>query len=93
MNTHVKVLEDNYWICKCADPWVSLLLLATKPHQKECQNIKEFIWRLCVNDISLISITRCFEFPVIYCTNSIDDFGNSSGPIYFSSLDASSEYH
>ena len=70
-----------------------LLLLAVKPHQKGCKDIKEFIWHLCVSYRPLHSVTRSFEFPIPRCTDSIEEFGNSNSHIYFISLDARSRYH
>ena len=57
-NTHIKVLEDNDWIYECVSHWDSLLLLAAKPRQAWCTNIKEFIWLLCVSYRSLNIVTR-----------------------------------
>ena len=92
MNIHIKVLEDNDWICNCVCPWDFIFLLATERHQKEWKNIKKSIWWLCVTYSLLNSIIRSLEFPIPYCTDRIEDFGDSSGPIYFISLDAQYGY-
>ena len=93
MNTHIKVLEDNDWMCDYVGPWCSLLLLVAKPYQEECKYIKAFIWRLCVRYRPLNSVTRGFELPIPHCTDSIEGFDDSSGLIYFISVDARSRYH
>ena len=93
MDKHIHILETNDWICDCDDRWGSLMLLAPKPHQKECIDIDDFIWRLCVSYRPLNSVTRSFEFPILRCADSIEDFGDFSGRIYFISLDTRSGYH
>lgn len=86
-NTHIKVLENNDWIVDCVGPQGSLLLLAVKPHEEECKGIKKFIQNLCVSCRPLKSVTHTFEFPISRCTDDIEYFGDSSGHIYFISLD------
>ena len=86
-------LEVNNLIRDCEGPWGSLLLLAAKPHQESCTNISAFIWRLCVSYRPLNKITLGFEFPIPRCVDSIEDLGDSCGPIFTISLDARSGYH
>ena len=93
MDKHIHILETNDWICDCEDPRGSLILLAPKPHQEECIGIDDFIWRLCVSYRPLSSVTRNFELHIPRCAESIEDFGDFSGRIYFISLDARSGYH
>ena len=93
MDKHSHILETNNWICDCEGPWGSLILLAPKPHQEECTDINDFIWRLYVSYRPLNSATRSFEFPIPRCADSIDDFGDFSGRIYFISLDTRCGYH
>ena len=38
-------------------------------------------------------VTKCFEYPIPRCSDSIEDFGDLSGKFYFISLDARSGYH
>ena len=71
MNTHIKVFENVDWICDCVGPWSFLLLLATKPHQEGCKDIKEFIWYLYVSYCPLHSVTCRFEYSNPRCTDSI----------------------
>ena len=93
MTVHIKVLEDNDWICDCVGPWGSLLILTVKPHQEEHKENNDFICSLCVNCRPLNSVTRSFEFPIPRCINSREDFGDSNVPIYFITFDAKSRYH
>ena len=81
MKTHIQILEDNDWICDCVGPWCFLLLLATKPHQEGCKDIKEFIRRLCISYLPLKSATRSFEFTIPHLIDNIEDFGGSNGPL------------
>ena len=46
MTTHIKVLEDNDWICDHIGFWCSLLVLTAKYHQEGCKDINVNIWRL-----------------------------------------------
>ena len=41
----------------------------------------------------LNGVTKSFEYPIPKCSDSIEDFGEFSGKIYFISLDARSGYH
>ena len=93
MDEHIQALEANDWICDCEGPWGSIVVLAPKPHQESCVNIKDFVWRLCISYRPLNGVTKSFEFPIPRCTDSIENFGDSSGRMYFISLDARSGYH
>ena len=46
---HIRQTMDVRWLFKA--------LLATKPHQEHVRNIKDFVWRFCVNHISLNGVT------------------------------------
>ena len=93
MNTHIQILEDNDWICDYEGSWGSLLLLAPIPHQEGCTDINDFVWSLCVSYHPFNGVTKSFEYHIPRCSNSIEDFGDFSGNIYFISLDARSGYH
>ena len=93
MDKHIHILETNDWICDCEGPWGSLILLTPKSYQEGCTDINDFLWRLYVSYRPLNSVTRSFEFPIPHCADSIEDFGDFSGRIYFISLDARSGYH
>ena len=70
-----------------------MILLAPKPHQEEVTSIDDFIWRLCVSYRALNAVTKSFTFPIPRCAESIEDFGDSNGPIFFITLDARQGYH
>jgi hypothetical protein len=46
----IKQIHDGQWLFKA--------LLASKPHQEQVCNIKDFVWHFCVNYIPLNQITR-----------------------------------
>ena len=93
MNKHIEALDASGLITDCTGPWGSLLLLAPKPHQEDCNDVKVFIWRLCVSYRPLNGITRSFEFPISRCADSIEELGDSCGILFIISLDARSGYH
>ena len=93
VNKPIDTLENSGLIRDCEGAWGSLLLLAAKPHQENCDDIDFFIWRLCVNYRALNSITLPFQFSIPRCTDSIEDLGDSCGPVYTISLDARSGCH
>ena len=93
MDKNILVPETNDCICDCEGHWGSLILLSPKPHQMGCTNINNFLWRLRSSYRSLNSVTKNFKFPIPRCADSIDDFGDFSGRMYFISLDARSGYH
>ena len=80
-------------VTDCTGPWGSLLILAAKPHQEDCTDICNFIWRLCVSYRLLNSITRDFEFTILRCDDSIEDLRNYCGNIFIISPDTRSGYH
>jgi hypothetical protein len=90
---HVDTLLANCMIRECKGPWGSKLLLAPKPHQEHVTDIKKFIWRCCVNYRELNSVTLAFEFPMARCDDSIDNFGDAHGLLYFISVDGKSGFH
>ena len=93
MNKLIDALENSGLIRDCEGALGSLLLLAAKPHQESCDDINSFIWRLCVSYRALNSITLPFQFPIPRCADSIEDLGDSCGPVYKIFLDARSGYH
>ena len=93
MDKHIQILEANDWICDCEGHWGSLILLAPKRHQESCNNINDFVWRLCISYLSLNGVTKSFKFPIPRCADSNENFGDFSERMYFISLDARSGYH
>ena len=93
MNTHIQALDNSGLITDCTGSWGSLLFLAPKHHQEDCNDVKDFIWRLCVSYQPLNGITRSFEFPIPRCADSIEELGDSCVILFIISLDARSGYH
>ena len=77
----------------CVGPSGTLLILAAKPHQKSCTNIGNFVWMLCVSYRSLNGVTPSLEFHIPRYLDSIEDFGDSYGKLYFIFLDARYGFH
>ena len=93
MNKLIDDLENSGIIWDCEGAWGSLILLAVKPHQESCDDINYFIWILFVSYRALNSITFPFQFPIPHCADSIENLGDSCGPVYTISLDTRSGYH
>ena len=72
MNKHIQALDDSGLITDCTGPWGYLLLLAPNPHLEDCNDVKHFIWRLCVSYQPLNVITRSFKFPIPRYADSIE---------------------
>ena len=73
--------------------WLSMIVLAPKPHQEHIQDIKDFIWRLCVSYRGLNSVTLVYSFPIPRCDEAIDNFAPGAGRLYWISVDAKSGFH
>ena len=86
-------LETNKLITDCESPCGSLLLLTGKSHQESCTHVSAFIARLCVSYRPLKKITLGFDFPIPRYVDSVEDLGDSCGPIFTMSLDTRSGYH
>jgi hypothetical protein len=72
-------------------PWGFHITLAPKPHQEHVEDIKDYIWRFCVNYILLNEITRPAEYPIPRCDDAVMyGFGVAT---WFILLDAFSGYH
>ena len=92
---HIKALKENQWIEECKGPWGSLIVLASKPHQEHVNDIKDFVWRVCVLYMALNAITKPFTYPIPQCDNAVSSLGiiNFGDRILFISLDAKQGYH
>ena len=73
--------------------WLSMIVLAPKPHQEHIQNIEEFIWRLCVNYRGLNAVTLPYSVPIPRCDQAIDNFAPGAGHLFWISVDAKSGFH
>ena len=57
--------------------WMFKALMAPKPHQEHVTDIKDFVWRFCVNYIPLNSVTRIVAYPIPRCDSAVGNaFGN-----------------
>lgn len=90
----IDALKHNSWIRECKGPWGSSIVLAPKPHQEHINDIKEFVWRMCVSYRKLNSITKPFQYPIPRCDDAVDILGICIGDmIFFIALDAKQGYH
>ena len=92
---HIDALKENKWIEECKGPWGSLIVLAPKPHQEHVEDIKDFVWRMCVSYRALNAITKPFTYPIPRCDNAVSSLGiiGFGDKILFISLDAKQGYH
>ncbi len=66
---HIVQITDGQWLFK--------VLLAAKPHQETDHNIKDFVWRFCVNYIPLNGVTLLIAYPIPQCDSAVfNEFGN-----------------
>jgi len=95
MTKQLADLEDLSWISLFVglSGWLSMIVLAPKPHQEHIENIDDFIWRLCVSYRGLNSATLVYSFPIPRCDEALDNFAPGSGRLYWISVDAKSGFH
>eukprot|EP00956_Cyclotella_meneghiniana_P009863 scaffold13641_cov42-Cyclotella_meneghiniana.AAC.7 len=68
MQPMIDKLEEIDQIYQTFDgEWLSPCLLAPKPHQENCYNIEDYVWRLCVNYIGLNKVTKVVAYPIPRC--------------------------
>ena len=92
--TQIQVLLDNGWIRLCKGAWGSSIVFAAKPHQEQVTNIDELVWRMCVSYQRLNQeVILPFEYPIPRCNDAINNFSDSTGRLYFISLDNKTGYH
>jgi len=90
---HIHDLLANDWIEECGGAWGSRIVLAAKPHQENIDDIKEFVWRMCVSYRKLNSVTKPFEFPIPRCDDAITVLEVGGDAIYIITVDARQGYH
>ena len=90
---HIHALLANDWIEQCGGPWGSRIVLAAKPHQEHVDDIKEFVWRMCVSYRKLNSVTKPFEFPIPRCDDTIAVLEVGGSAVYIITVDARQGYH
>jgi hypothetical protein len=80
---HIRQINDGQWLFKA--------LIAAKPHQEHISNIKDFVWRICVNYISLNQVACQIAFPIPCCDHAVNvAFGIA---LFFWLFDAPTGYH
>jgi len=89
----ISSLLDNDWIEECGGAWGSMIVLAAKPHQEHIEDIKNFIWRMCVSYRGLNKVTKPFEYPIPRCDDAIHIFQVGSCQIWVITVDARQGYH
>ena len=95
MQTQLDDLLALGWISRYPDltSWLSMIVLAPKPHQEPVSDISDFIWRLCVSYRGLNSVTLVYNFPIPRCDDAIDNFAPGAGRLFWISVDAKSGFH
>ena len=95
MQTQLKTLLNKGWISHFSSlsGWLSMIVLAPKPHQEHITDIADFVWRLCVNYRGLNSVTLPYSFPIPRCDQAIDNFAPGAGRLFWISVDAKSGFH
>jgi hypothetical protein len=72
-------------------PWLFKALLAAKSHQEHVHNIKDFVWRFCVNYIPLNGITLQIAYPIPWCDSAV--FNKFGAGAWMWMFDAPMGYH
>ena len=93
MTEQIEPLDKNQWIRDYKGAWRSMILIAPKTHQEDVDNINDFVWRLCVSYQGSESCYKSFMFLIPRCADSIENFGDSNGIMFFITLDARQGYH
>ena len=95
MTTQLQELLNLGWISpfSALTGWLSMIVLAPKPHQEHIIDIEDFIWRLCVNYRGLNSVTLPHSFPIPRCDQAVDNFAPGAGRLFWISVDAKSGFH
>ena len=48
---------------------------------------------ICVSYKALNRITKPFEYPIGWCDNTVEDFGDGAGTLFYITLDCAQGYH
>jgi hypothetical protein len=92
MQLAIDALIANDQICVDVDSaWLSKAVLAPKPHQEHVTDISEFIWRFCINFISLNHVTKVWSYFIPRCDDAVEH-GFGTADLFFL-MDAFSGYH
>jgi hypothetical protein len=58
------LLELGHIQREVLSPWGLRIMLEPKPYQEHVEDIKDYIWRFCINYILLNKITQPAEYPI-----------------------------
>ena len=84
----INALLSNNWIEEYGGAWGSQIVLAVKPHQEHIDDIREFVWRMCVSYGGLNKVTKIFEYSISRCNDAILIFQVGSCLIWVITVDA-----
>ena len=85
------LLKTGFIIGDYDSPWNSNIVLAPKPHQEDCTEIDDFIWRFCISYVQLNLVTKIISYPIPRCDDAVmNEFGRAN---FFILIDAYSGYH
>jgi hypothetical protein len=71
-----------------------MIVLAPKPHQENIDDIKDFIWCMCVSVQHMNRCTKLFTFPIPRCADAIEDLGKLERLLlWFISLNCRQGFH
>ena len=85
------LLKTGFIIDDYDSPWNSNIVLAPKPHQEDCTEIDDFVWRFCISYVQLNLVTKIISYPIPRCDDAVmNEFGSAK---YFILIDAYSGYH
>lgn len=80
---HIRKIHDGRWLF--------MAVLVAKPHQEHVHDIKDFVWRFCVNYAPLNAVTRTIAYPILRCDSAVfTEFGTGQ---FLWLFDAPSGYH
>ena len=70
-----------------------MIELAAKPHQEHIDDIRKFVWNMCVSYREVNKVTKLYEYPIPRCDMAITIIELGSSGIYFITVDARQGYH
>ena len=86
-------LLKKKWIREYGSFWGSMIILAANTHQEDIDDIRKFVWRMCVSYNGLNKATKIYEYPIPRCDMAITIIELGSTGIYFITVDAKQGYH
>ena len=89
----IKSFQGNHWVCECDGAWGSQIVLAAKPQQEHIDDIKQFVWWMCVSYRGLNKVTKIQENPIPRCDMAITIFQTGSSRMWIITIDTKQGYH